>query len=264
MAAGATILIISGNFDISVGAIIGLACCVMAIMIIDGANYIVASLVGMCVAIAASSLNGVLSIALQAPSFIISLATTGIFTGISLLLTGGAIQTIYGQFEILGATRLFNTIPLVFVLSLAGYFIVHYLLKHTQIGRRIYAIGNNQYAAFLAGISVQKNKLLFFVINGILLGVASIMLLSRLGGALPSTGSGLEMRAISAVVVGGVPITGGRGTVFGTFLGVLIMGIISNMLNLLQVNAYMQNIFYGCIVLFAIGVSSLRMRLGYK
>jgi len=264
ISAGVTILMIAGNFDISLGAMAGLTCCIMARLINLGVNEGLASVIGIAFAIGFSSTNGSLSIAFMAPSFIISLATTGIFWGISLMITQGALESIYGQFEFLSRAKLFGTLPLVFIISVVVYIAVHLMLRYTQIGRRVYAIGSNPRASFLSGISVEKNKMLFFVINGFLVGIASNMLLSRLGGAVPATGSGLEMRAISAVVVGGVPISGGRGTILGTILGVLIMGIISNMLNLLRVNMYLQDILYGCIVLFAIGISSVRMRLGYK
>ena len=137
---------------------------------------------------------------------------------------------------------------------------MHFILIYTQIGRRIYAIGSNQRAAFLAGINVNANKILFFAISGFLVGVSSVLILSRLGGALPSTGAGIELRAIGAVVIGGVPITGGSGNILGTFFGVLLMGVISNSLNMLRINPYFQEMAYGILIIIAIAISSLRYR----
>jgi ribose transport system permease protein len=261
VAAGATILIISGNFDISVGSQIGLATVVMAMLMIAGVNEVLASLAGVAVCVIASVLNAWLSILFGAPTFIISLATLGIFHGLGVALTRGVIQTIYGQFEWLAGTRVLGVLPLIFVISVLGYLLVHFILTYTQIGRRVYAVGSNPRAAFLAGINVNRSKLLFFAISGLLVGTASVNLLSRLGSALPSTGAGIELTAIGAVVIGGVPITGGRGTIFGTFLGVLLMGIISNSLNMLRVDTYYQEIAFGLLIILAIGISSLRLRL---
>lgn len=264
MAAGATILIISGNFDISVGAIVGLSACVMAILINNGVNSFVAAIVCILVSMSCTTLNGILSIVFKSPSFIISLATTSIYTGIALFVTKGVIRTVYGQFDFLSSTRLFGFIPLLFIISLIGYVLVHLLLKFTQIGRRLFSIGSNETAAFLAGIDVVRNKLLFFAMNGFFVGMASVLLLSRVGSALPSTGAGYELQAMGAVVIGGVPINGGRGNIIGTFFGVLLMGLISNVLNILGVNPYLQEIASGTIIILSLGISTLRTKSSNK
>jgi len=258
VAAGATILIISGNFDISVGSMIGLSASVMAILMIEGVNEIVASVIGVLICIFCSSLNGYLSIIFRTPSFIISLAMLGVYHGLALAVTEGVIQTIYGQFEWIASTKLFGVLPLLFFISIAGFLLVHFILKYTQLGRRIFAIGSNPRAAFLAGINVNYNKVIFFAINGFLVGLAAVLILSRLGAALPSTGAGLELRAIGAVVIGGVPITGGSGNVLGTFFGVLLMGVISNSLNMLRVNPYYQEVVFGLLIILALAISSIR------
>jgi ribose transport system permease protein len=262
VAAGATILIISGNFDISVGAIVGLSAVVMSMVVLAGYPEEVAMLVGILVAVACSMSNAAISRLFQAPTFIVSLATLGIFTGISLALTEGIIQLVPNNFTFLAGTRLGGTVPLIFVISLAGYVAVGAMLKYTRIGRRTYAIGDNPRAAFLAGINVSKTTVTLFALNGVLVGFAAIVLISRIGSALPSTGAGLELRAIGAVVIGGVPITGGRGGVVGTFFGVLLLGVISNMLNMLRVNPFLQDIAFGGLIVLAIGVSWLRTRVG--
>jgi ribose transport system permease protein len=263
VAAGATILIISGNFDISVGAMIGLAAVVMAMVVLAGYPEEIAMLAGLAVAIACSFANATLARLFQAPTFIVSLATAGIFTGIALALTEGIIQLVPQNFTFFSSTRLLDgNLPLIFLISLLGYVAVGILLRFTRLGRRTYAIGDNPRAAFLAGIDVSRTTVLLFAINGILVGVAAIMLISRIGSALPSTGAGLELRAIGAVVIGGVPITGGRGGVVGTFFGVLLLGVISNMLNMLRINPFLQEIAFGGLIVLAIGISWLRTRVG--
>ena len=198
VAAGATILIISGNFDISVGAVIGLSSCLMAMMMNAGIPIPAAAAAGILTAMFCTFFNGVLAILFKAPSFIISLATTSVYTGAALYLTKGVIQTVYGKFDTMNRFRLFGAVPLIFIISLMGCVVVGIILRYTQIGRRIFAIGSNEKAAFLSGIKVTRNKLIFFAMNGFFVGLAAVLLLSRVGSALPSTGAGYELQAMGA------------------------------------------------------------------
>jgi ribose transport system permease protein len=261
VAAGATMLIIAGNFDISVGAIIGLAAVIMAMLVLRDVPEPVAMLVGLIVCVACSVTNAVVARTFRAPTFIVSLATAGVFTGLALFLTEGIIQLVPNNFTFFSGTRIGGVLPLVFVVSLLGFIAVGLLLRYTRMGRRTYAVGDNPRAAFLAGIDLSRTTVAIFAINGLLLGVAAIMLISRIGSALPSTGTGLELRAIGAVVIGGVPITGGKGGVVGTFFGVILLGAISNMLNMLRVNPFLQEIAFGGLIVLAIGVSAIRTRM---
>lgn len=264
VATGATILIISGNFDISVDAYVGLSVCVMPMLLNAGWEPFPSVMVGIAVCVACSVFNGVGSIVFKAPSFIVSLATLGVFTGISLLLTGGLIQNAFGRFTTLTDTRFFGFLPLIFVFTLVGYLLTHAMLTRTKVGRRVYAIGTNADVAFRAGINVNRNKIVFFAMNGLLVGVAAWLLLARVGGGLPSTGSGLALQGIGAAVIGGVPITGGKGSVIGTFFGVLLLGVIANALNILNVSPYTQQIAQGALILVALAISALRMRFGAR
>jgi ribose transport system permease protein len=262
VAAGATILIISGNFDISVGANIGLSACVMAILMKANASYPVAIAAGLSVSLLCALFVGASSILFKAPSFIISLAAAGVFKGIALFMTQATLQTIYGKFEGLGSTRFFGVVPLIFLLSLAVFAAVGFLLRYMRLGRRVYAIGSNERAAFLSGVGINANKLAFFAINGLLIGIAATMLLSRIGAAQPSTGAGIELQAIGAVVIGGTPMSGGKGRIIGTFFGVLLMGVISNALNMLQVSPYFQDVTFGLLIILSVAVSALSQKRG--
>lgn len=261
VSAGVTILIISGNFDISVGAIIGFAGTMTCLALKNGASEPVAMLVGIGVAVGCSALNGALSVLFKAPSMIITLATTSIYTGLCLTITGGGNVTIFNQMEFFAGTYLFGSIPLLFVVSLLGYFAIGGLLKYTQFGRRVFAIGCNPQAAYLAGIRVNLSKILFFAVSGLMTGVGVIMLVSRLGASQASTGAGMELQAIGAVIIGGAPINGGKGNMLGTFCGVLLTGLIFNMLNLLRVSPYLQQISFGILIIFSIAISSVRLRI---
>lgn len=264
VAIGATIMIASGHFDISVGAIVGLCTCVMAIMIINGVNELVVFITGVALAALCCLLNGALSIALNAPSFIITMATTGIYTGIGLLLTRGVLQMITGKFRFFSGTKVFGAVPVMVVIAFIGYVIAYIILKYTQTGRQIFAIGANPTAAYLSGIDVNKSKLKFFAIDGILVGIAAAMYISRLGSGLPSYGSGMEMNAMGAVVIGGTPISGGKGNIGGTLCGVLLIGLISNSLNMMHVDAFWQDIASGGLIILALAISAIRMRLAAK
>ncbi len=261
ISAGMTVLIISGNFDISVGSIIGFAGTMACLALKRWEPDIIGIMVAILVATACSAFNGILSVLFKAPSFIITLATTSIYTGLCLTITGGGNATIFDQMEYFAGTYVFNTIPLLFIVSLAGYAAISVLLKYTQFGRRVFAIGNNQKASYLAGIRVSWNKIMFFVTSGIMIGIAVVMLVSRLGASQASTGAGMELQAIGAVIIGGAPINGGKGNMLGTFCGVLLTGVIFNALNLMKVSPYLQQISFGVLILFSIAISSMRLRV---
>ncbi len=158
VAAGATLLMISGNFDISVGANIGISACIMAMMIKAGYGYVPSVAAGILLATFNAFFVGASSILFKAPSFIISLACIGIFRGIALAFTKGVLQLIYGKFEFIGSKRFFNIIPLLFIISIAGYLVIHFILKYMKLGRRAFAIGSNVQATYLAGIPHQPEQ----------------------------------------------------------------------------------------------------------
>jgi len=260
IASGATILIISGSFDISVGAIVGLAASCMAMLIKADVPLWIVIPSGILIATLCDVFVGYTSIVFRAPSFITSLASVGIFKGIALALTSATLQTIFGQFSFIGSTRVLGVVPLMFIFGVVVYLVVYFILKLTKLGRRVYAVGSNPQAAYLSGINVNASKLVFFVINGILVGIAATMLLSRIGAAGASTGAGIELQAMGAVVIGGTPISGGKGGVLGTFLGVLLMGLISNSLNMLQASPYLQDLATGLLIILAVAVNALSQK----
>jgi ribose transport system permease protein len=261
ISSGVAILIISGNFDISIGAIIGFSGTMMCLFLKMGLPDPLSVILGIVIAVACSTLNGTLSVIFKAPSMIITLATTSLYTGLCLTITGGGNVTIFGKMEFLARRYILGFLPLIFTISLIGYIVIGMLLKYTQFGRRVFAIGNNAQAAYLAGIKVNFNKIYFFVVSGIMTGTGVLMLVSRLGAFQASTGSGMELQAIGAVIIGGAPINGGKGDMLGTFCGVLLTGIIFNVLNLLRVNPYLQQISFGVLIILSIAISSLRLRI---
>ena len=257
VSAGAALVMISGNFDISVGSMIGLATTTMAILISRGYNITYSIIIGFLICVFCGFLNGLIIVKTRTPSFIMTLAMLSVYHGISLITTGGITHSLSGKFANLGRGVLFGIIPNPVIVCVAAYIFLYIVLRFTKFGRRIYAVGGNEEAAYLSGINTDLTKITVFTLNGILVGIASIVLLSRLGSALPSTGSGMELRAIAAVVIGGVPLTGGQGNALGTFLGVLLTGLISNVLNLLNISAYYQEVVLGLIIITAVVFSNI-------
>lgn len=227
VAAGATMLVISGHFDISVGRMVGLAMCTMALLMNNGMNPFVVSIIGILICVGCSVFNGALSILFNAPSFIVTLASGSIFYSIALLITDGYMQTLYGKYRFLSSYKVFGVFPLIWLILLLGFVAVFLILKHTQTGRQIFAIGTNEKAAYLSGVNINRSKIKFFVLSGILVGIASMLMLSRISAAQATTGEGMELEAIGAVVIGGSSINGGKGGVVGTFFGVILLSMIS-------------------------------------
>jgi ribose transport system permease protein len=168
------------------------------------------------------------------------------------------MQTLYGKYRFIASYKIFGIIPFLFIILFIGVLLVYIIMKHTRTGREIYAIGTNPNAAYLSGINVKFSKLKFFAISGILVGFACMVLLSRISGAQASTGMGMELQAIGAVVIGGSSINGGKGSVVGTFFGVILLSMISNAINMLHISAYYQNIVYALVILIALAITALR------
>ena len=258
VSAGATVLVISGHFDISTGRMVGLSMCAMALMMNAGVNSVVASLAGIGICVLCSVFNGAISIAFNAPSFVVTLATQNIFYSIALLITNGYMQTLYGRYRLLASGKIFGVIPLIYVILLLGFVLIYILLRYTRTGREVYAIGTNQSCAYISGININFSKLKFFFISGVLVGVASMLMLSRISAAQATTGYGMETEAIGAVVIGGSSINGGKGGVVGTFFGVILLSMISTAINMLHINAFYEYMVYGIVILFALAITAIR------
>ncbi|MDD3204696.1 MAG: ABC transporter permease [Lachnospiraceae bacterium] len=258
VSAGATILVISGHFDISTGRMVGLAMCAMAIMLNNGMNPVMVSVIGVLICVICSIMNGIFTVAFKAPSFVVTLATQNIFYSIALLLTNGYMQTLYGNYRSIASHKFFGIIPLLYIILLVGFAITYYILKHTRTGRQVYAIGTNERAAYISGLNVKWNKIKFFAISGVLVGIASMVMLSRISAAQATTGYGMETEAIGAVVIGGSSINGGKGGVVGTFVGVILLSMISTAINMLHINAFYEYMIYGIIIIMALAITAIR------
>lgn len=252
LAMGSTVVMISGGIDLSIGSIVSVAAVVMGTMI--KANYPpeLAIVVGLLIGCGIGLINGVLAAFTKAHPFILTLGTMTLFQGVAIIITQGFPITDLGKrFEWIGSARIWE-IPVSVIVLLLVTLACHILLRYLRLGRLAYAIGGNEYTTFLAGIPVRRYKIVFYVICGFFAGLGSVVLASRISSAIPTMGVDYTLLAIAAVVIGGVPLEGGRGSVWGTFTGVLLLGVIANGLNLLHVEASWQYVLTGLIIIIAV------------
>jgi ribose/xylose/arabinose/galactoside ABC-type transport system permease subunit len=252
VAAGQTILLIAGGLDLSVGAALSVAGLATALTIASTGSIALAVLAGVVAGVAIGAVNGALIATNRATPFIITLGTMTFLQGVAILMSGGSpINGTGALFDVFG-TGSFARVPwpvYVMLLSIAAVFLV---LRFTTLGRYAFAIGGNEEASRLSGIPVRRMKIALYALNGVFVGVAGVILTGILDSGLPSMGTGYELRAIAAVVIGGTPLIGGRGTVIGTLGGVLLLGLVSNSMNLLGVGANFQSAVLGLIITAAV------------
>jgi Ribose/xylose/arabinose/galactoside ABC-type transport systems, permease components len=262
LAVGMTFVILTAGIDLSVGSVLAISSTVVAgAMINQGLPSIVAVLLGILVGAICGLINGTLVAYAKMPAIIVTLAMMEIPRGLGLLYTGGyPLSGLPSGFSFIGRGYLLNIIPMPVVIMLVIYVVAYMVLGHLPMGRYIYAIGGNEEAVRLSGVKVKKYKVMAYLISGVTAGITGVVLTSRLMSGQPMAGSGFELDAIAAVVLGGTDIAGGRGNILGTFLGVLIMGVLSNGLNLMGVSPYVQRVLKGLIILLAIYFSSKKKK----
>ena len=263
VAVGSTLVILTGGIDLSPGAAMALLTMIMASLIkFEGMSVPSAIAVVLVMSILLGAVNGFLSSYGRIPSFIVTLATLSIYRGIAFLFNDGSpIFSVSDSLEPWFYGKLFGiALPFFYVLIL--YLIAWGFLKYTPNGRKIYAIGGNASAARLSGINVNQTRLMAFVIAGLMVGIASILMTARLNSGSPNYGVGTELQAIGAAVVGGASLAGGYGHIFGTVIGAAIIVVVQNGLNLNAVPTSWQNITLGVIILLAVFIDMWRADFG--
>ena len=254
IAFGMTFIILIGGIDLSVGAILALVGIVTASLIQAGMDPILASCIGLLLGAACGAINGLLVSFGRIAPFIATLATMILFRGIAQEYSQSKPISINvdGFFYEIGSGYLFDTIPVPVVLMLLVYFMLWFVLKKTRFGRHVYALGGSEDVARISGLKVRSLKLWVYTLSGLMSGLAALVVTSRLSSASPNAGAMYELDAIAAVVLGGTSLSGGRGWIFGTLVGVVLLGILSNGLNLLNVSSNYQLIIKGVVILFAV------------
>lgn len=226
----------------------------------QGVNAIVAMAVGVTAGMVAGYINGYLTAKTKLPAFIVTLGSFTYIRGIAYVLSAGyPIVLTDPLFKFFGSGTVMAIPTPVFIMALV-YAIAFFVLKYTMFGRHVYAIGGNEEAASLTGIKVAANLIKVYMISGLLSGLAGVVLAGRLYSGQPTAGVGFELDAIAAVILGGTSFTGGVGTIQGTIIGALIMGVLSNGLTLLDVSYYWQLVIKGGVIILAVLLDRLRTK----
>lgn len=249
---GMTFVILTGGIDLSVGSVVGLAGAIAAGIMATTGNAVLAVLAALGIGILCGAANGFFVAQCEIPPFIATLGMMTLLRGCVLVYTKGApISIKVDSYKFIGKGVVAG-IPFPVILLLILYLLAHYLLTQTSFGRNVYAFGGNREAARLSGIRVKYTEWMVYIFNGLMSGIAAIVLTARLGSAQSTSGEGIEMDAIAAVILGGTSLSGGSGFVLPTVVGAMIMGIIDNILTLMNVNPHATNIVKGAVVLIAV------------
>ncbi|WP_025640696.1 ABC transporter permease [Schnuerera ultunensis] len=251
LAFGQTILVISGMIDLSSGSVLALAGVLSVSTYVNTGSLLLSFVVAIIVSVTCNILNGLMITKFRTPPFIATLAMMTMARGAALLYTRG--QNIYqiGDYIIFGQGSTFG-IPNPIIFLIITLLVTAYLLKHTIFGRSIYAVGGNEEAANASGIDVNKTKMKAYIINGIFVGIAGIIFMSRVNGGMPNGAISYEFKALTATVIGGTSFTGGVGTAMGTLAGAFIVGFLDNIMVMVGVDSYLQQVVRGAIIALAV------------
>ncbi|MCC8179592.1 MAG: ABC transporter permease [Planctomycetes bacterium] len=262
MAIGMTAVIIIGGIDLSVGSILALSMMIMGWLAkTQGLPWAVSIPVGILVGGLCGLVTGLLITKAKLPAFIATLAMMSIARGLANIITDGRQIIGYPDWFVgLSINRYFGFLSFTVTIFVALAVIAWLVVKYFPFGRSLYAIGGNPDVAYLAGISVKNKTTLVYVISGLLCGLSGVVMATRLDSSQPSSGSGYELNCIAAVVIGGASLSGGIGSVSGTIMGVFIIGVLRNGLNLNGVSPFVQQVIIGLVIILAVVFDNLRRR----
>jgi ribose transport system permease protein len=264
LAVGVTFVIVTSGIDLSLGAVLAFAGMIIGKSVNGWLPVWLAIILGILVAALLGFANGFLVAKAMLPPFIATLGVMMIARGLTLVVSSA--RPVYflkvPDFKLISQGSLFDAIPYPIIYLLVLALIASFVLRRMGIGRYIYALGSNERAVRLAGVDVDKVKIFAYTVCGILAGVAGVVLTSRLDSAQPAAGMSYEMDAIAAAVIGGASLSGGEGTILGTMIGALIMGVLKNGLNLMNVSEFWQQVAMGVVVLGAVYLDIVRRRKG--
>lgn len=251
LAFGMTILIISGGVDLSMGSVVALSGMVGINAYLSSGSYVLAFVVSCAIAMVVGYINGILVTKFLMPNFIATMAMDTVARGSVYIYTGGSPIYQIGELGLVSSTYV-GPLPLPVIFMLAVGCITFFILKFTRFGRSLYACGGNKEAAAASGINVGRIRRMAFLVSGFFVGIAGILQMARLNSGLPDTAMNYHGDAIASAVIGGTSFTGGVGSAVGTLVGAMIIGIISNILNLAGVQSYVQQVVKGLIIIVAV------------
>jgi rhamnose transport system permease protein len=256
------LLIISGEIDLSVAAIIALASTMMGMAVQAGAGTPALVAIGIVVGLGCGAFNGLLVTRLGLPSIVVTIGTMSLFRGIAFIILGDQAYKGYPEsFAFFGQGYVWWVVSFELMLFLIAAIVYWFMLHRTSFGRRVFAIGNNPVAAQFSGVRVGRIKFILFCLTGLMSGIASVLITSRLGSTRPSIAQGYELEVITMVVLGGVSILGGAGSIIGVVLAAFIMGLVTFGLGLLNVPGIVMSIFIGLLLIIVIALPIVWRRL---
>ncbi|TPI15703.1 ABC transporter permease [Mesorhizobium sp. B4-1-3] len=256
------LLIISGEIDLSVAAIVALASTMMGMAVQAGAGTPVLVAIGVVVGLGCGAFNGLLVTRLGLPSIVVTIGTMSLFRGIAFIILGDQAYKGYPEsFAFFGQGYVWWVFSFELALFLVAALIYWFVLHRTSFGRQVFAIGNNPVACQFSGVRVNRIKFILFCLTGLMSGIASVLITSRLGSTRPSIAQGYELEAITMVVLGGVSILGGAGSILGVVLAAFIMGLVTFGLGLLNVPGIVMSIFIGLLLIIVIALPIVWRRL---
>jgi len=262
IALGMTLVILTGGIDLSVGSVVAIASVILGLTMVRGGmpiwlSILTAILVGVVIGV----INGTLIVKTKVPPFIITLGMLGLARGAALVITKGtSISGFPVDYFPIGQGFVFNLVPIPVVIAIVLAFVMHFILSRTTFGRRTYLLGSNEEAALLSGINVNRMKVMIYGICSALAAIEAVVETSRMATGQPASGQGYELTAIGAVIIGGASMNGGEGTILGTMLGAILLGLITNGLILMGISSYWQQVFSGTIIILAVALDTWRRR----
>lgn len=262
MAVGMTFVILIGGIDLSVGSILALSMMVLGYLNVSAGYPMGVAIIGALLASAlAGTVSGLLITEFRVPAFIATLAMMSIARGLANMITNGSQIIGFPTWFNLGAIiRHFGFLTMTVAVMIVVFAVAILFLRYRQEGRVLYAIGGNSEVARLAGINVRLTTVMVYMMCALLSGLAGILLAARLDSVQPSSGVAYELDAIAAVVIGGTSLSGGTGSVMGTIIGVLIIGVLRNGLNLLSVSPFLQSVIIGLVIVLAVAAETFKHR----
>ena len=258
LAIGMTFVLIIGGIDLTVGSVVGAAGVAVVMLMESGFTMGVAILLALLLGALIGFLNGAIIAFTGMPSFIVTLSMMGMIRGLAYIITDGrSVSSNNDLFKSMGNGYLLG-VPIPIYVVVVVVIIVSIILYKTRFGRRMYAVGGNSLAARFSGIKIKGLTIKVYIISGILSALAGVILASRMYSGQPTAGQGYESDAIAAAVLGGTSFTGGIGTIGGTLIGALVIGVLSNGLNLLHVSSYVQMVVKGIVIIGAVALDLFR------
>lgn len=259
-----TLMIVAGHMDLSIGSVIALAGVVMGKIMQAGHPMILAALACLGVGALTGVYNAILITRVKINAFITTLAGMEIFRGCAYLVTNGKAITLSGDFIKQIGRGYTMGVPNAVIIMLVMIVLFILISKYTTFGRRIYVIGGSNQVAYLSGINVERTLTILFILNGLVCGLATMIYCSQLGSAMPSNASGMEFDVISAVILGGASLSGGKGSIAGALFGALLLGTLSNGMVMLNIHTYWQQIISGVVLVVAVVFDVIKRRREQK